>query len=308
MGTPIFSPLKDFPSNRVYLKGGKEFWKIDVKEWAFGTLVATDVDQALNIGSNNPTVVPGFFETSSTKKITYTPDQFGAKEGLVRFYAKSEGFTYVNFFRPPSFDAVGVILQVHVILRRSQTATDSQLTKLNGKTFALNAPDAISYEMDKTVISKTSDEGKDGGVFAKVEKGTNHVVIGSHATLEGRNPDPKTICLWSDGERKSFRVNTGNVDSVFGVLKGKVADNCVIWIGGCTMSQNDTWCKSAAKASGCHLVACANLMPNQKFPKGTVDMLDRTLMPAVYPPDGGVPIDKSEFCAQQEKFQFVVPP
>lgn len=161
----------------------------------------------------------------------------------MRFYAKSEGSTYLNFFRPPSFDAVGVILQVHVIVRRSETANDSQLTKLNGKTFAFNAPDAISYETDKTVISKTPEEGKDGGVFAKVEKGTNHVVIGSHATLEDKRKDAKFICLWSDGERKSFRVNNGNVDSVFGVLKGKVADDCVIWIGGCTMSQNDTWCQ-----------------------------------------------------------------
>jgi hypothetical protein len=306
MGTPSFSAKKDFPTNRVYLKDGKELWKIDVKEWAFATLDAVDVDKSLNIGSNNPTVVPGYFEQSTNKKITYTPDTFGGSEGSVRFYANGQGFTYVNFFRLPSFDAVGVTLQVHIIERRSAGPNDSQLTKLNGKTFAINAPDATNYEMDKTVVSMT-DEAKEGGVFAKVEKGTNHVVIGSHGTLEDRSKTAK-ICLWTAGQGKSFRVNNGNVDSVFGVLKGKVDDDCVIWIGGCTMSQNDTWCKAAAKAAGCHLVACANLMPDRKFPKGYVDMLDRVLQPAVYPPDGGVPISMSEFCSKQEKFQFVVAP
>jgi len=304
MGTPTFSASRGFPANRTYLKDGKELWKLDVKEWAFATADAVDVDPALNIGSNNPSVVPGYFE-NSIKKITYTPDQFGGSEGSVRFYAKSEGFTYVNFFRLPSFDAVGVILQVHVIRRRSETPNDSQLTKLNGKTFALNAPDARNYEMDKTVVS-TKDEAKEGGVFAKVEKGTNHVVVASHGTLEDRSKTAK-ICLWTAGQRNSFRVNNGNVDSVFGVLKGKVADDCVIWIGGCTMSQNDTWCKAAAKASGCYLVACANYTPSRTFPKGNVDLLDRTLLPAVYPPNGEKPIDMSEFCAQQEKLQFVVP-
>jgi hypothetical protein len=306
MGTPSFSTKKDFPTNRAYLKDGKELWKIDVKEWAFATMYANDVDQSLDIGSNTPSVVPGYFEQSPKKKITYTPDTYGGKEGLVRFYANSQGFTYVNFFRLPSFDAVGVTLQVHIIERRSGGPTDPQLTKLNGKTFAINAPDANSYEMDKTVIS-TPEEAKEGAVFAKVEKGTNHVVIGSHGTLEDRSKNAK-ICLWTAGERSNFRVNNGNVDPVFGVLKGKVDDNCVIWIGGCTMSQNDIWCKAAAKAAGCYLVACANLMLNQKFPKGFVDMLDRALQPAVYPPDGGAPIYMNEFCSQQEKFQFVVPP
>lgn len=303
MGNPSFVKTASFPAARAYYNASKELWKVDVKEWAFATVDAIDVDPGLSIGSNNPTVVPGYFDTS-VKRITYTAASSG-NSGSVRFYANSQGFTYVNFFRLPSFDAVGVILQVHIVERRSTTADDSQLTKLSGKTFAINAPDAKDYDMDKTVVSTTT-EASEAGVFAKVESGTNHVVVSSHGTLEDRSATAK-ICLWSAGERSSFRINNGNVESVFGVLKGKVAENCVIWIGGCTMAQNDAWCKAAAKASGCHLVACGNYTPNRKFPKGSVDLLDRVLRPAVFPPSGGAPIGMNDFCGQQEKFQFVVP-
>jgi hypothetical protein len=304
MGTPSFAKAASFPAARAYSTAGGTLWKLDVKEWAFATVDAADVDSALKVGSNNPTVVPGFFDQSAAGiKYTAAPSGGGA---TVRFYANSQGFTFVNFFRPPSFDAVGALLQVHVVERRSKNAADVQLTKLNGKTFAINAPDVVTYDMDKTVVSAAA-EASEGGVFAKVDAGTNHVVVSSHGTLEDRSATAK-ICLWSAGQSNSFRVNDRNVATVFGVLKGKVADDCVIWIGGCTMAQNDAWCKAAAKASGCHLVAPVNYTTIQKFPKGNIDLLDRSLGPVVFPPSGGTPIGVNAFCAQQDKFQFVVPP
>jgi hypothetical protein len=304
MGTPSFAKTASFPATRAYYTAGRTLWKLDVKEWAFATVDATDVDSGLKVSSNNPTVVPGFFDPS-VKGIKYAAASSGSG-GSVRFYANGQGFTFVNFFRPPSFDTVGGLLQVHIVERRSATPADVQLTKLNGKTFAINAPDTITYDMGKTVVSAVS-EASETGVFAKVDAGTNHVVISSHGTLESKSPTAK-ICLWSAGERSSFRINDGNVAATFGALKGKVAEDCVIWIGGCTMAQNDAWCKAAAKAAGCHLVAPVNYTTIQKFPKGTVDLLDRSLGPVVFPPTGGKPIGVNEFCSQQDKFQFVVPP
>jgi hypothetical protein len=304
MGTPSFAKAASFPVARAYYTAGRTLWKIDVKEWAFATVDATDVDPGLNIGSNNPTVVPGFFDKSA-KGIKYTAATIGSG-GSVRFYANSTGFTFVNFFRLPLFGAVGGLLQVQIVERRSATAEDVQLTKLNGKTFAINAPDTVTYDMDKTVVS-AAPEASEGGVFAKVEAGTNHVVVSSHGTLEDKSPTAK-ICLWAAGQRNSFRVNDGNVASTFSVLKGKVTGDCVIWIGGCTMAQNKPWCKAAAKAAGCHLVAPVNYTTIRKFPKGNIDLLDRSLGPVVFPPDGGEPIGVNDFCSQQDKFQFVVPP
>jgi hypothetical protein len=304
MGTPSFAKAASFPVARAYYTPGQTLWKLDVKEWAFATVDATDVDPGLSIGSNNPTVVPGFFDKSA-KGIKYTAKSLSSG-GSVRFYANSTGYTFVNFFRLPLFDAVGGQLQVQIVERRSATAADVQLTKLNGKTFAINAPDTKTYEMDKTVVSAAA-EASEGGVFAKVEAGTNHVVVSSHGTLEDRSATAK-ICLWAAGQGNSFRINDGNVASIFQVLKGKVAEGCVIWIGGCTMAQNPTWCKAAAKAAGCHLVAPVNYTTIQKFPKGNVDLLDRSLIPVVFPPDGGNPIGVNDFCSQQDKFQFVVPP
>jgi hypothetical protein len=93
---------------------GRTLWKLDVKEWAFATVDAIDVDPGLTIGSNNPTVVPGFFDKSA--KIAYTAAPFGNR-GSVRFYANSQGFTFVHFFRLPAFDAVGGLLQVQILER-----------------------------------------------------------------------------------------------------------------------------------------------------------------------------------------------
>ncbi len=304
MGTPSFAKTASFPADRVYYTAGKTLWKMDVKEWAFATVDAADVDPGLDIGSNNPTVVPGFFD-KSVKRITYTALAPSSNGGSVRFYANSTGVTFVNFFRPPMFDKVGGLLQVHIIERRGATADDVQLTKLNGKSFAINAPDTKTYTMDKTVISAAT-EASDEGVFDKVEPGTNHVVISSHGTLESKNAT--NICLWSAGQGNSFRINNGNVESVFKVLKGRVADNCVIWIGGCTMAQNDPWCKAAAKAAGCHLVAPMNYTTIRKFPNFSIDLLDRSLGPKVFPPDGGAPIGVNDFCSRQGEFWFVVPP
>jgi hypothetical protein len=54
MGTHSFAKAASFPVARAYFTPGGTLWKIDVKEWTFATVDATDVDPALNIGSNNP--------------------------------------------------------------------------------------------------------------------------------------------------------------------------------------------------------------------------------------------------------------
>src|SRR5262245_43364160 len=154
MGTPKFAKSAAFPQSKAYFTAAGTLWKLDVRQWAYATVDASDVDFDLKIGSNNPTVVPGFFDTT-IKKITSTTT--AGNGASVRFYANLPGFTYVNFFRPPSFDAVGPLLQVHVLERRSANAQDTQLTKLNGKTFAINAPDAVTYSMDKNVTSAAAE-------------------------------------------------------------------------------------------------------------------------------------------------------
>ena len=53
-------------------------------------------------------------------------------------FAEIADIILVNFFRLPLFDVVGGLLQVHIVERRSASSADVQLTKLNGKTFAIH--------------------------------------------------------------------------------------------------------------------------------------------------------------------------
>jgi hypothetical protein len=308
MGTPRFARQASFPPQKVFMTPGGTLWKIQVREWSFALVDAHDVDTDLEVGSNDPTVSPGFFDRSE-QRITFTreflADNFSSN-GSVKLFAKSEGFTFVNFFRPSSsFDAVGDRLQVQVLRRDATTEKQISLTRLNGKTVAVNAPDAIAYEMDTTVSLSEATNLLD--VFAKVPSGANHVAISSHAgTPKDRGLPDQTLGLYITGFHHNARIAIGNCEAVFGTLKGKMADNCIIWIGGCEIGLNDAFCKAAAKASGCPLVAAAKAVTLTKFPKFYVDLVDRYANPVVFMPDGSKPFIR-DLCAKQEKLNFVVP-
>jgi hypothetical protein len=87
--------------------------------------------------------------------------------------------------------------------------------------------------------------------------------------------DPKKIVLFVAGMKETaLRIDLDNCEKVFATLKPKVAENCVIWFGGCNIAANTDFCLKAANAAGCPVVAPYMVLPNQKFPRGHVDMLD----------------------------------
>jgi hypothetical protein len=99
-----------------------------------------------------------------------------------------------------------------------------------------------------------------------------------------------------------------NVTDVFKTLKGKVAVNCVVWLGGCLIGQNHRFCSEAASASGCPVIAASYYLANKRYTPGFVDILDHHQLPKLFKPaTGETPQYLGDFCAEQEKYQFVVP-
>jgi hypothetical protein len=184
-----------FPQKKCFFTGGGMLWKMQVREWAFAQVDVQDVAEGLNASSNNPSVAAGAFD-SSEKGIKTTR---AGSNVTVTFYANSTGFTFVHLFETDPFIAADdVRIQVEVLMRRAKQPAEISLTKLEGNTVVINAPDAKSYDMDRT-ITFSSTAINPLSVFAGVPSGTNHVVISSHGGVptEADKSDNEKLCMLS---------------------------------------------------------------------------------------------------------------
>ena len=151
-------------------------------------------------------------------------------------------------------------------------------------------------------------------LFDDVPAGTEHVVMSAHGvrtkaervTQERSNSfDPSTITMWMKGEYvDAGRLTVGNCEAIFQKLKSKVAANCVIWFGGCSMAFNRDFCFKAAKASGCNVVTVGNYLPFRKFPKYMVDLLDSKFNPFIFAPSATNTQSPRRLCERQGTFNL----
>jgi hypothetical protein len=300
-----FTRHPNFPKANCSFTPAGYFWKVQVRQWAFAELNVEHFTAGLQVASNNPNVVLGP-SAAGPKALTLTSKGSAAS---VKFYADSPGFTMIYFYKSdPSKVLDDVHMQVEVLARRANTPAAISLTKLEGRTVAINAPDAIAYEMQTT--RKFSDVASNPlGLFSGVADGTQHLVISSHGGVpnERDKQDMSKICLFVAGFKLgSIRLDVGNVEAVFKTLKGRMAANCVVWFGGCNIGANREFCSKAALASGCYVVAPVMPLLNKKFPKNYVDLLDGVSIPVIFDP-AGKPMSISDFCSKQAELKFTVP-
>lgn len=303
------SPVKfvrhpDFPEVKCFYTSSRYFWKMELREWAFAKIDVENLISGNKGTTNNPTIISPH-DALGEKALTTT--EKGGGKATLKFYANQSGSSYVQIFDKDPFFAVDkVIMLVQVFPRRANKPEAISLTKLEGKTVAINAPDAQAYKMEKTIIF--DGQAVDPlSFFSGVPSGANHVVIASHGGTIGEG-DSSKISMFVGGLRlTSVRLDIGNVEEVFKTLKGKVADNCVVWFGGCNIGMNNDFCSKAATASGCYVVAPVMPLMNKTFPQSQVDLLDNVSMPKAFAPSDGKPISINDFCAKQESLKFVVP-
>lgn len=298
-----------FPAAKCSFTAAGTLWKMDLREWAFA-----DVDLDLgtvpsyppgppDVTSNNPGVVPPAMDPDGIASVWTV----GTANMTSNFYAKTVGFTFIQPYRGNPFVALGgLVLQVEVKTRRASSPASISLTKLLGTTVALNAPDAISYEMD-TTTTLSSSETNPANIAALLPAGTNHLVIGSHGGFLGTAGSTRELCMFAWGVRSSIRLGVHNVELVFSAIKPKMADDAVIWLGGCNIGENNEFCQKAADSSGRTVIAATNPLQAMRFRKGTVDLVDRYAGPKVFEAGGKTPVAMNVFCAKQKRRKFEVP-
>lgn len=302
-----FARNSGFPQSKCSFTGGN-LWKIQVREWAFA-----DVDLDLgavptandppDVTSNDPNVVPPVKDVDGVAAVWTV----GTAQMTVNFYAKAPGFTYIYPFKGNPFEALeGLRLQVEVVTRLAPKQKEISMTKLLGTTVALNAPDAATYEMDTTKTLPSS-ESTPESVAGLLSGGVNHLVIGSHGGFLGTAGDTSELCMFAWGVKSSIRLSIHNVDAVFTAIKSKMAENAVIWLGGCNIGANNEFCQKAATKSGCTVIAANNALAAMKVAKGSIDMVDRYAGPKVFQPGGSTPGAMNAFCAKQKRHKFEVP-
>jgi hypothetical protein len=286
-----------FPQANTSYLPSQWFWKMTIREWAFALLDIVDgvaIDSSFTGATNNLGVIRrvALVKSSDTKKVT------------IKFYAHSAGNAYVYLHDPtvasPFTPVEKMLMQVEVQTRRSGSEDGISLTKLEGTTAAINAPDTNAYEMSSTEVFRADDPR---AIFNSVPKGANHVVIASHGIVVGQNS-----CMFVGGASKpGQRLGLDNVTTVFATLHDKMAENGVVWLGGCGIGSNNEFCSKAANASGCPVIAAGHALVNKKFAKTFVDILDRVSMPKLFLPNKPEPASLGDFCADQVKHKFVVP-
>jgi hypothetical protein len=301
---PLFVKHPDFPRSKCDFTPAGYFWKMTVREWAFAKVNLANMSPAIDVDSNNPTVVPGLFDTVEKKLKRTLPAAGNTME--VEFFANKSGFSFIYPFESSTRTPASALMQIQVISRTASSADDISLTKLEGKTVAINASDAQAYSMDTTLIFPSTAVNP-LSVLSGVPSGANHVVLSSHGGVDPPG-NPDKVWMWIGGfVNTAVRIDNDNATSIFATLKGKVANDCVIWFGGCNIGSNDDLCKKGAAASGCPVVAPVRACLNKKFPKGFVDLIDRFSNPVVFLPGSNDKPFIGDFCASQKKFKFVVP-
>jgi len=268
-----------------------------MREWAFGKFDIVD-GVAIDPSSTGTVLDPKIIQNITTDRTR------GPNAVTIKFYAYQPGISLL-FLQSPScanpWGAVeNIFMQVEVKDRRASSDETISLTRLLGKTIAINAPDAPAYQGDQTLTYRGTNSPID--LFAGAA-GANHVLLGTH----GIEVPGEGQCMFPAGARvPSMRLGLDNVEAVFATLKGKVANKCVVWLGGCGIGSNLEFCRKAATASGCEVLAPGFTLRDRTFPVNQVDVLDRMCMPHYYAPGATASKYVGEFCATPEG-RFVVP-
>ena len=305
MPTTKWVRTSDLPeSNCAFDKTGN-LQKIQMREWALVPVIAKGMVKGEGVTSTDQHSVPGSDAPGPGVVL-----RFREGEAVAFVYAQSAGLANLQSFKNGNpTDRSGAVLAVEVLKRFAQSEAKLSLTTLMGKTFAINARDAIRYEMENTLtFSRSGDPTK---IFADVPVGTDHVVVCSH----GGVPEPsrpsddnrRRLAMFIGGlNNQSVRLDVDNVEAAFSVLHGKVTEHAVIWLTGCLIGANSDFCSKAASASRCRVVAPGDVLLDNKIPRGKVDTLDKKVMPKVWQSDGTL-WNLGDLCALQNYYKFKVP-
>jgi hypothetical protein len=287
MADTKFAPHPSIPRTQYLFLESGWLWKMNVKVDSVSKIFLKDA-AGLKIQSRGIIIVPN------------SPEVFkGATSAdadrTVEFLALSDGITMLDVTDGVKPEPI-ISLQVEVLPTPNKK---TNLVEFTGESLALNSPDTpVPYTLKTT---KRVSSGPPESLFDTVAKDTKNIAISAHGQMypTSKEPSKKGIELFIAGT-----VTGSNVEAVFGKLKGKCPGG-VVWIGGCEVGADLDFCKKAAKASNCYIVASGITLPPVKLAAGRIEFFPKQAI-KFFDKDTGDLMKKVDFVSKQASLGFKV--
>jgi hypothetical protein len=289
MADPRFSPHPDIPRSNYQFTPAGWLWKLDVKVDAVGKVILRNA-AGLKIQSRNMIVVPN--STAVFKGATSTE-----ADRTVEFLGLTNGITMLDVTDDTKPDAI-ISLQVEV---RPTPNRKLNFVAFDGASVALNSNDTpVPYSLKTT---KRITGGPPESLFDAVPSGAKHIVISCHGQMHPTLDDLRRG-LKTKGLELSIAggITNDNCEAVFGKLSSKCAGG-VVWIAGCEAGADLEFCKKAAKASGCFIVASSITIPPIKVPEGQIEFFPGNMI-KFFNSNGSGTISKLDFMSKAKDLKF----
>jgi hypothetical protein len=276
-----FERHESFPLADCFFLASGWFWKIRFKKTTFGKFYLVD-GAGLTGASNAYLVVPN----SDAAFLGKTGQE---RRRLVQLYGLSPGTCLVDFNAGAPGDPV-VTMQVEV---DDLPGDRPSFVKPTAKSAGLIGPNLPSqYQLD---FMQSVTSGPAESLFDGVPVDTKHIVVSSHGQMSAGG-----ITMSIAGG-----VSRSNCADVFKKLK-KCAGG-VVWISGCDAGSDNEFCKNAAMASGCYIVAPAITVPVVRVPHGMFDYFERSMI-KFFSKDKGDLMKAADFLQLQNDLSFHIVP
>ena len=279
MSNPRFSPHPDIPRINYQFTSTGWLWKFDLKVDAIGKVILRDAAR-LRIQSNNIGVVPNspaVFKGATSTNADRTVEFLGLKNGVAMLEVTDDT-------RP------GVIMALQVEVKPTPNKK-LNFVAFDGTSFALNSKDTpVPYSLagKKLIVG-----GPPESLFDAVPNGTMHVAISCH----GQMHPTKGLELGIAGG-----LTKDNSEAVFGKLRPK-CEGGVVWVGGCEAGADNDFCKKAARASGCFIVASGITLPRVKVPAGMIEFFPGNMI-KFFNSNGKDLLSKADFMSKAKDLKF----
>ena len=239
--------------------------------------------RSIIIVPNSPAVFKGAMSTDANR--------------TVEFLGLSNGITMLDVTDDTK---PGLIITLQVEVKPTPNRK-LNFVAFDGDSVALNSNDTpVPYSL-KTTRRITG--GPPENLFDAVPNGARHVAISCHGQMHPTDDDRRKGLQTKGLELEiAGGITNDNCEAVFGKLRSKCAGG-VVWVGGCEAGADLDFCKKAAKASGCFIVASSITIPPVKVPAGQIEFFPGNMI-KFFNSDGSGVMSKVDFMSKAKDLKF----
>lgn len=281
MATPRFQPHSSFPQKDCLFLPSGWFWKMQIPRFLISKLDILDIP-GLYVCSNSPMV--------SNREEYLGPHVVPGPNRTVELLGLQTGIAMIEVRKGGPGGELVITMQVEVV----DLAGGQAWVALDANSVALNAKGTpVPYKLP---VSTPINHSNELDLFKTVPAGTKNVVLSCHGQLK-----------ISDGIHILIagKIGRSNCQTIFATLKPRAAGG-VCWIMGCSVGEDNEFCKSASQASGCFIAAANITLPPIQPPEGKIELWFQKMK--YFDPANGQPMAPSAFMDKQRELSFSVSP